>query len=110
MIDLLTELWKADSSNVMVFANLILLIVVGIVAWQAFRFFFKDYQLNVKKLEMLTEKSLKHDDEHIKIYNRMDKMLVEMKNNREQDQKQANVTHALVQFLAKKSKIEIPEL
>jgi len=51
-----------------------------------------------------------HDDEHIEIYNRMDKMLVEMKNNREQDQKQANVTHALVQFLAKKSKIEIPEL
>lgn len=110
MVDLLIELWKSDSSNVMVFVNLILMIIVGIVAWQAFRFFFKDYQLNVKKVDMLVERAAKHDDEHIEIYNRMDKMLIEMKTNREQDQKQANVTHALVQFLAKKSKIEMPDL
>ena len=84
--------------------------MVGLIAWQAFRYFFKDYRLNQAKVDMLVERSAKHDDEHIEIYNRMDKMLVEMKNNREQDQKQANVTHALVQFLARKSKIEIPEL
>ena len=110
MIDLLIELWKSDSSNVMIFVNLILLVIVGVIAWQAFRFFFKDYKLNQAKVDMLVDRAAKHDDEHIQIYNRMDKILSEMKNNREQDQKQANVTHALVQFLAKKSKIEIPEL
>lgn len=110
MIDLLTELWKSDSSNVMVFINLFLLIIVGLIAWQAFRYFFKNYKLNQEKVDLLIEKANKHDDEHIEMNTRMDKMLNEMKNNREADQKQANVTHALVQFLAKKSKIEIPEL
>lgn len=110
MIDLLLDLWESDSSNVMIFVNLLLLIVVGLIAWQAFRFFFKDYKLNQAKVDLLIDRANKHDDEHINIYNRMDKMLSEMKSNREQDQKQANVTHALVTFLAKKSKIEIPDL
>lgn len=110
MIDLLTHIWKSDASQVMFFVNLVMFLIVGAIAWQAFRYFFKDYKLNQQKVDLLIEKSQAHDEEHMKFNNRIESMIKEMKSNREQDQKQAQVTHALVQFLAKKSKIDIPAL
>ena len=101
MIDLLIELWESDSSNVMVFINLFLIIVVGIIAWQAFRYFLKDYKLNQSKVDMLIAKASQHDQEHIEINKNIESLLNEQKLNREADR-------TLLMVVAKEVGIELP--
>ena len=101
MVELLTEIWKSDASNLMFLINLVLIIIVGIIAWQAFKYFLKDYNLNVKKVDMLITKSNLHDSEHLQINERIESLLNEQKLNRESDR-------TLLMVVAKEVGIELP--
>lgn len=107
LIDILNQ---TTSDRLMVLLNMFLLVVVGGIASYAFKYFLKVYKMDQLKVDMLMAKSIEHDKEHIQIYNRLAEMLQEMKTNREHDTMQADTTRKLVEFMAKKAKIQIPDL
>ena len=111
MIDLIREIWLTGSVNLIMLFFVIAFCVLAFYtikyAYAAYNLRNEEFEAMIKfeqqKVDLLIDRADKHDNEHAEMMN-------EMRSNREQDRKQAEITHKLVQFLAKKSKIEIPEL
>ena len=68
------------------------------------------YIAEKKNIQLLTQKAIKHDEEHIVINQNIQAMLVEMKRNRESDNTNAETTRALLEFVAIKAGVDIPKL
>jgi len=99
-----------EGIRVMVLVSISIFIIFLIVFFSSIKFFYgvwKEDKLIVNKLYSRVDE---HDLKHIEINNNIHAMLKEMKANRESDNKQAEITRKLVIFLAKKAKVEIPEI
>jgi biopolymer transport protein ExbB/TolQ len=118
MIDLVREIWLTGSVNLIM---LFFVIAFCVLAFYTIKYAYAAYNLRndeftamiefeEKKINLLIARADQHDKEHIEMNAQVRDMLKEMKHNREQDKKQAEITHKLVHFLADKSKIKIPEL
>lgn len=68
------------------------------------------YRAEKANIYLLTQKSIEHDNEHIVINQNIQSMLVEMKNNRESDNKNTENQRALLLFVARQAGIDIPHL
>jgi len=118
MIDLIREIWLTGSSQLIL---LLFVIAFCVLAYYTVKYAYYAYKIRneefeamitfeQKKVNLLISRADQHDKEHVEMNAQVRDMLREMKYNREQDKKQAEITHKLVHFLAEKSKIKIPEL
>lgn len=99
-----------EGIRVMTLTTIIIFVLFLFVFAVATKFFHGIWKSDKLMVQELYERANKHDQEHIEINNNIHAMLVEMKANREADNRQADVTRKLLTFMAKKAKIEIPEL
>lgn len=118
MVDLIREIWLTGSSSLI---SLLFVIVLCVLAYYTIKYAYEAYNLRneefaamidfeKQKINLLLSRADQHDKEHVEMNNQVKELIKEMKYNREQDKMQAETTHRLVRFLAKKSKIEIPDL
>lgn len=111
MIDLAEKIMGAESSYVMMsYVTLFLGVVIIVIGVFTVRILYNIHSVDRKSLQMLTAKSIEHDKEHIVINKRIEDMLQEMKNNRQADRVQADITRKLLIFVAKEGGIDIPDL
>lgn len=88
--------------NVMVIINTLMLMIAFPLSVVILKIVYGLYKADQKTIDQLQLKSIMHD-------NTIESMLKEIKANREADNKQADTTRKILYFVAKKSKIEIPE-
>jgi uncharacterized membrane protein YvbJ len=92
-----------DGIRVMILVSITIFILFLIVFLSATKFFYSVWKEDKILVQEIHERVGDHD-------NNIKAMLMEMKANRESDNRQAEITRKLVIFLARKSNIEMPEL
>ena len=106
-----------DGIRVMVLTTIIIFVLFLVLFGASTKFFYGIWKSDKLMVQELHDRADKHDKEHIEINNNIynqnrniESILKEIAANRKADNDRADVTRKLLTFMAKKAKIEIPEL
>lgn len=106
-----------DGIRVMVLTTIIIFVLFLVLFGASTKFFYGVWKSDKLMVQELHDRADKHDKEHIEINNNIynqnrniESILKEIAANRKADNDRADVTRKLLTFMAKKAKIEIPEL
>jgi len=106
-----------DGIRVMVLTTIIIFVLFLVIFGASTKFFYGVWKSDKLMVQELHDRADKHDKEHIEINNNIynqnrniESILKEIAANRKADNDRADVTRKLLTFMAKKAKIEIPEL